>query len=152
MSDKEHDPSKWDAFDQLRRVWRKWDLRAGIDLSFSLNVLSLRSCQRHHIMRHHPALTKNDQHHRPQLPGYRAMHKQVINRLTTWFTHAAPIQNGHPSFFEILRSENFSQSSCPNKKSPRHLPTIFSLTIRNNWILISISIVNNKHRRDEGKI
>ena len=49
MSDKEHDPSKWDAFDQLRRVWRKWNLRAGIVLSFSLKVLSLRSCQRHHM-------------------------------------------------------------------------------------------------------
>jgi hypothetical protein len=71
----------------------------------------------HHITRHNPILTKNDQHHRPQLPCNGAMHKQVINRLTTRFTHAAPIQNGHPSFSKILRSENFSQSGCPNKKS-----------------------------------
>ena len=49
MSDNEHEQSKWEALAQLRRVCKRWNLRAGIDFSTPLNVLSLRSCQSHHM-------------------------------------------------------------------------------------------------------
>ena len=46
-----------------------------------------------HMAQQHPIHPKHAEHQRPQLPSYRAMQQQMIDRLPTYFTHTTPIHN-----------------------------------------------------------
>ncbi len=71
----------------------------------------------HHFLRYHPMNPKQSKDHIPKFLGKLTMQQQMINRLTTQLTHAAPVHNYNPSLAEVVNSKDLIQSCRPGEES-----------------------------------